>query len=201
MAGYTVFESRRVLATLVIVCAVTGGNLWIHRGDMPLGYARHESRFGFSLVYPQTHMAAEFGLPGISAEPSELLGGFQAVYATNDDFQGLLVIWLTESGTPNLESELEGFYRTLNDVGWEIKTRQSSEGFERDGHLMIRQLVSITQGNDELLSLNGVWYEPWPSLKANRVYIFHVSCKASPDAATRLEEQYQWYLERFESHG
>jgi hypothetical protein len=60
-------ESRSVMASLgldlrsiclivIVVGAVTGGNLWLHRDDLPLGYVRY-SNFGFSFV--QVHPISE----------------------------------------------------------------------------------------------------------------------------------------------
>ena len=62
-------DTRTILAMIVIIGAVTGGNLWIHRGDPLLGYTSYNGH-GFSIDYRHDMRFEELGLGRGSATES-----------------------------------------------------------------------------------------------------------------------------------
>ncbi len=47
-----IMSTRSLVIVLIAVGAVTGGNLWIHRGDPPIGYVRytgHDISFDYTV--------------------------------------------------------------------------------------------------------------------------------------------------------
>ena len=99
-----VFSPRNLLIVAVIVSAVTGGNLWLHRGDPPVGYARYTG-FGFTLEYSlQTTLMVD-GIGGW--EPTES-GGTVQVALQGMGVEQYGVIWVTTESMPTQMRSLEG---------------------------------------------------------------------------------------------
>jgi len=85
------FNARSIAVVALIVVAFTGGNLWLHRGDQPVGYLRFRD-FNLQFDYPNDmHLYVEgLGTP----EPSEEIGSLTV------ERQGAIldqagVIWLS----------------------------------------------------------------------------------------------------------
>ena len=57
-----------ILVTIIIVGALTAGNIWLHRSEPSLGYDRYDN-YGFALDYSVRMTLTEFGLGG--PEPNE----------------------------------------------------------------------------------------------------------------------------------
>ena len=74
IAKEPVLTTRNLLVVAVIVSAVTGGNLWLHRGDPAVGYARYTD-FGFTLDYSLQMNLQVAGFGGW--EPTESAGTVQ----------------------------------------------------------------------------------------------------------------------------
>jgi len=63
LLGNPLSSLKALLVSLIIVGVVTGGSLWIHRSDVPLGRACY-SGFGFTVDYSSMMQVQEMGLIG-----------------------------------------------------------------------------------------------------------------------------------------
>ena len=195
---------KSICLIVLVVGTVTGANLWLHKDDLPLGYARY-SDFGFSFVYPELFDTYSWGNPDPASGPSDFGGGVQAKKFWEGVWQNVIIVWSTEVSTPDLETELDEFIASLD--GWGCKVERKDQQFtsEKDGHEMLYQTyifweASFRSGGAQFIAASGVWYEPWPSLHANRVYV--LTYIAFPELTTRQQvlERFQHYLDSFVGH-
>jgi len=194
---------KSVCLIILVVGAVTGVNLWLHRDGLPLGHARF-SGFGFSFDYPQLLETHSWGYPDSSSGPSDFGGTVQVKRYWEGVWENFWVLWYTDVGTPDLEVEIGRFCRNLD--SWGCLTDDVGEPLvsEKDGREMVLQTFtfwedSFRPGGTQFIATSGVWYQPWPSLHANRVYV--VTYIAFPELTTRQQamEMLQQYLESFHS--
>ena len=195
---------KSICLIVLVVGTVTGANLWLHKDDLPLGYARY-SDFGFSFVYPELFDTYSWGNPDPASAPSDFGGGVQAKKFWEGVWQNVIIVWSTEVSTPDLETELDEFIASLD--GWGCKVERKDQQFtsEKDGHEMLYQTyifweASFRPGGAQFIAASGVWYQPWPSLHANRVYV--LTYIAFPELTTRQQvlERFQHYLDSFIGH-
>lgn len=71
----TAFSTGSLLVVAALVGAVTVGNLWLHRGSPPLGYARYAG-YGFSIEYSQRMTVGEGDIGGYGP-PTDSAGMMQ----------------------------------------------------------------------------------------------------------------------------
>jgi hypothetical protein len=194
-------DLRSICLIVIVVGAITGGNLWLHRDDLPLGYVRY-SNFGFSFVYPQLFDTYSWGYPDPASGPSDFGGGVQAKKYWEGVWQNVIIMWSTEASTPDLEAKLIEFYVALDSWGCKIDVKNQLLASEKDGHEMLYQTYIFTEatfrpGGAQFIAASGVWYEPWPALHANRVYV--LTYIAFPELTTQQQvlERFQWYLDSF----
>jgi hypothetical protein len=194
-------DLKSIYLIVIVVGAVTGGNLWLHRDDLPLGYVRY-SNFGFSFVYPQLFDTYSWGYPDPASGPSDFGGGVQAKKYWEGVWQNVIIMWSTEASTPDLEAKLDEFYVALDSWGCKIDVKDQLLASEKDGHEMLYQTYifwedTFRPGGAQFIAASGVWYEPWPSLHANRVYV--LTYIAFPELTTQQQvlERFQWYLDSF----
>lgn len=199
--GYSanpLLSRRSILMAAVLVGVVTGGNLWTHRNDQLLGYGKYNN-FGFTFEYPLMLGVFDSGFPGSGIGATDFMGVTEAKGVWEDVFHNYLVIWSTEASTPELEESLEDVYLFLAEVGCVIDGKEPMVTTEKDGHEMLYQTITFTQSEFDFIGTFGVWYEPWPSLRANRVYA--LSYITFPEAATlrQVEETYMLFVDSFSS--
>jgi hypothetical protein len=192
-------NGRSILVTIIVVGAMTAGNFWLHRSSPGLGYGKYEN-FGLTFEYPLLFNAFDAGFLDPSAGANDFMGVAEAKGVWEDVFHNYLVVWTTESSVPELEDILEGVYLWLADMDSVIDGKEPMVTTEKDGHEMLYQTITLTQGEYDFIGTFGVWYEPWSSLRAYRVYV--VSYITFPDAATRpqVEETFLWFTETVSSN-
>ena len=88
---------RLLLASILLVGIVTGGNLWIHSGDPPLGMARYTG-FGFSIDHSSLMFVQEMGFAGGVA--TESTGMMQGTYE-GKSLEQFGVIWFKPNQLPS----------------------------------------------------------------------------------------------------
>jgi hypothetical protein len=174
---------RNILVTIIIVGVITGGNLWLHRSDPLLGYGKYDN-FGLAFEYPLLFNAVDSGFPDPSTDANDFMGVAQAQGVWENVYHNYFVIWDTESSKPIHGDTLEGIYLQLADVGCNIEGKDPIVTTEKEGHEVLYQTITFTQAEFDFIGTFGVWYEPWPSFRANRVYI--VAYITSLDVASRL---------------
>ena len=187
------------LVTLIIVLALTAGNFWMHRSAQPLGNGKYV-KYGFTFEYPLLLGVFDSGFPGSGMGATDFMGVAETKGVWEDVFHNYLVIWTTEASTPVLEDGLEEIYQTFTYLGCVIDSKEPIVTTEKDGHEMLYQTITFTQGEFDFIGIFGVWYEPWPSLRANRVYV--VSYITFPDATSRpqVEETFLWFTDTVSSN-
>lgn len=203
----TAKESRLTLRSICLIALIVGAatvaNLWIHRGDLPLGYVRY-SGFGFSFVYPQLFETYSWGYPDPASVPSDFAGGVQAKRYWEGEWNNVIVVWSTEASTPDLEAKLDEFYASVDGWGCRIDEKGQLLSSEKDGHEMLYQTYVFTEeafrpGGARFRAASGVWSEPWPSLHAKRVYILtYIAFESTPQQ--EVLESFQHYLGSFVGH-
>ena len=188
---------------VLVVGVATGVNLWLHMDDLQLGYARY-SGYGFNFVYPELLETHSWGYPDGSSGPNDFGGAVQVKRFWEGVWENFWVIWYTDIGTPDRGVELDKFCDNLDSWGCLTYDRGELVASEKDGHEMLIQTYtfwedSFRPGGSEFIATSGIWFEPWPSLHANRVYV--VTYIAFPELATRQQalERFQWYLVSFYS--
>jgi hypothetical protein len=192
---------KSICLIVFVVGTVTGGNLWLHRDDLPLGYVRY-SDFGFSFDYPQLLETHSWGFPDSTSGPSDFGGAVQVKRFWEGVWENFWVLWYTDIDTPDREVELEKFYRNMDSWGCLTDNKGELLASEKDGHEMLLQTYTFWEdtfrpGGADFIAVCGVWYEPWPSLRANRVYI--LTYIAFPELTTQQQvlERFQHYLDSF----
>jgi hypothetical protein len=175
---------RNILVTIIVIGALTGGNLWLHRGDPPLGYGRYDN-FGLTFEYPLLFNVVEAGFPDPSAGANDFMGLAQAQGVWENEYHNYFVIWATESSIPELGDTLEEIYLALADSGCVIDSKEPIVSKEKEGQELLYQTITFTQAELDFIGTIGVWYEPWSSFHANRVYM--VSYITFQDAASSLQ--------------
>ncbi len=153
-----VFTPRNLLIEAVVVSAVTGGNLWIHRGDPVVGYARYAG-FGFTLDYSLEMNLQVDGFGGW--EPTESSGTVQASLQGNSVEQ-YGVIWAIPENMPSLLSGLEGSldytFGLVEMDGTTIADRGAYSSMTHNGHEIVYQTFSVVDQGFAIPGLMGAMY-------------------------------------------
>ena len=195
-----VFTPRNLLIVAVIVSAVTGGNLWLHRGDPPVGYVRYTG-FGLTLEYSlQTTLMVD-GLGGW--EPTES-GGTVQVSLQGMGVEQYGVIWVTPESMPTLMRSLEGSLEYLFAVvgmdGTTILDRGAPMSMAKDGHEMIYQTFNLMEQGFAIPGIMGVWY----CEEAGKYLQFYLIYLPDPENPTvdpqELEQKWLGYLDLVTCH-
>jgi len=137
------FTTRNLLIVAVIVSTVTGGNLWLHRGDPAVGYAQFEG-FGFTLDYSlqMEFMVDDFG----GWEPTESAGTVQASLPISGVEQ-YGVIWESPDSMPihlrSLEGSLDYTFGLIGMEGTTISDRGGYSSMSHNGHEMVYQIFYV----------------------------------------------------------
>ena len=195
-----VFSPRNLLIVAVIVSAVTGGNLWLHRGDPPVGYARYTG-FGFTLEYSlQTTLMVD-GIGGW--EPTES-GGTVQVALQGMGVEQYGVIWVTTESMPtqmrSLEGSLDYLFSIVGMDGTTILDRGAHMSMAKDGHELIYQTFSLMEQGFAIPGIMGVWY----CEEAGKYLQFYLVYLPDPENPTvdpqELEQKWLEYLDLLTCH-
>ena len=149
---------RALLVSLIIVSFVTGGNLWIHRDDAPLGNLRY-SGFGFSIDYSSMMQVQEMGLTGGVATDS--IGMMQG-RMEGQSLEQFGVMWfksdqLPSHFDPSPRDALKYVFDSIASTGTVITNFGEETSTTVNDHYVIYQTFDI---EDEVTipGVIGVWY-------------------------------------------
>ncbi len=190
-----VFIPRNLLIVAVIVFAVTGGNLWFHRGDPPVGYGRYTD-FGFTLDYS---LQKTFSVAGFGWEPTESGGSVQvALQGMGLDQYG--VIWSTPESMPtpmrSLGGSLDNIFGIIGMDGTIIKDRGTHMPMTKDGHEMIYQTFNLMEQGFAVPGIIGTWYCEEAG-KYLLLYLVYLPDPANPTVDPQeLEQKWLGYLDQ-----
>lgn len=152
-----VFTPRNLLIVAVIVSAVTGGNLWLHRGDPPVGYGRYAD-FGFTLDYS---LQKTISVEGFGWEPTES-GGIVTVAFQGMGLDQYGVIWIAPESMPtsmrNLEGSLEYIFGLIGMDGTVIANLGLPMSMTKDGHDMVYKTWNLMESGFAVPGIIGTWY-------------------------------------------
>jgi hypothetical protein len=141
------FDARTLIAIIVVVGAVTGGNLWMNRNNPPLGFNRYEG-YGFSIDY-RNYMS--FEITGVGAgSATESIGSVEGALE-RESVEQFGVIWVTQQSLPShLENTPEGALDYVFDMvgtsGTQISDRGEMQTGSKDGHDMAYQTFDVDSG-------------------------------------------------------
>jgi hypothetical protein len=190
-----VFTPRNLLIVAVIVSAVTGGNLWLHRGDPPVGYGRYTD-FGFTLDYS---LQKEIRVEGFGWEPTESGGTVQvALQGMGLDQYG--VIWNTPESMPtsmrSLEGSLEYIFGLIGMDGAVITNIGPPMSKTKDGHDMIYKTWNLMEQGFAVPGIIGSWYCE-DAGKYLSFYLVYLPDPANPTVDPQeLEQKWLGYLDQ-----
>ena len=188
-----IFNTRNILIVAVIVSAVTGGNLWHHRGDPPVGYARYTG-FGLTLDY---NLQKTFQVEGFGWEPTESGGSIQvARQGMGLDQYG--VIWGTPENMPtnmrSLKGSLDYLFGLIGMGGTTITDRGPHISMTKDGHDMIYQTWSLMESGFAIPGIMGTWYCE-DAGKYFQLYLIYLPDPENPTVDPQeLEQKWLGYL-------
>jgi hypothetical protein len=153
-----IFNTRNLLIVAVLVSAVTGGNLWLHRGDPAVGYARYTG-FGFTLEYSLQRTLRVEGFGGWA--PTESGGTAQAaLQGMGLDQYG--VIWATPESMPthlrSLEGSLDYLFGLVGMDGTQITERGTFKSMTKEGHETIYQTFTLMEQGFPVPGIMGTWF-------------------------------------------
>ena len=154
-------STRSMVIALVVVAAVTGGNLWIHRGDPAIGFNRYDN-FGISFDYDAWTTVGEASFGG-GSQPSDAGGSVTAVHQSNVALKQFGVFWMKPdlmpsfySGSP--EGALDFLLGSAGLMGTQIVDRSEYSTTTKDGHEVRYQTFGISESGITIPSVIGAWY-------------------------------------------
>jgi hypothetical protein len=154
-------NSRYIIISLIVAGVVTGGNLWIHRGDPPLGYSRY-SGYGISFDYDLRTQIKESDLTGYGV-PSHTEGSIVGVLQSNDYLKQWGVFWVKPEVIPphmagNSESVIDFLFENAGMAGTQIVDRGEYSSTSKDEYEVFYQHFGVQEGGITIPGVIGVWY-------------------------------------------
>lgn len=197
-----VLGARSLLVVAVVVSAVTGGNLLLHGGDPPLGYARYTG-FGFSIEYSQRMTVGEGDLGGYGP-PTDSAGMMQGS-RQDTELEQFGVIWMRPEGlSTNVDKTpagaLDQIFGFIGMGGTRIGVRGGLEAMTKDGHEVVYQSFTVEESGFSIPGIIGAWYCEG-SGKYLMLYVVHVPDVTRPEVVSQeLESIWLGYLDALTCH-
>ena len=193
---------RSICLIVIVVGAVTGGNLWLNRGAPPLGYERY-SGYGFSIEYRKDMFVSTAGLGGgpVSNKSGSLEGRLESA-----GLEQFGVIWLTSDAFPSHvptsdpEAALDYIFALVELGGTQIACRGELRTSNKDDHEMLFQYFNITEPRIIIPGIIGAWYCDEDD-RILMLYLVYVPDLNQPDVLSKdLEQRWQHYLDSLVCH-
>ncbi len=197
MEENTLLNTKTVLTIIVVVCVVTGGNLWINKGGPELGYERYLG-YDFTIDYRSDMYLEEIGLGGGSATESL---GYVEGKLERESLEQFGVIWVNERNFPAAieatpEGALEYVSAVLEMTGTEIVGRGEQLTGIKDGHRMVYQTFDIVESGNTVRAIVGAWYCDEAG-KFLMLFTIHVPDLSQPEVISlELEPMWREYLDK-----
>jgi hypothetical protein len=195
IAKNSVFTTRNLLIVAVIVSAVTGGNLLLHRGDPPVGYARYAG-FGFTLDYS---LQKTFSVAGFGWEPTES-GGVVQIALQGMGLEQFGVIWSAPESMPSqmrsLEGSLDYIVGLIGMDGTVISNVGAYMSMTKNGHEMLYETFDLMEQGFAVPGIIGTWYCEEAG-KYLLLYLVYLPDPANPVVDPQeLEQKWLGYLDQ-----
>jgi len=154
-----IMSTRSLVVVLIAVGAVTGGNLWIHRGDPLLGYVRYTGH-GISFDYIVEMSLVESDVSGFGSA-TDSGGTVQVRYQGADRLEQYGVMWVEPKSMPSNiartpEAALDFLFEIIGLAGTQITDR--GEYKATDGHEVIYQTFGVLESDYTIPSIIGAWH-------------------------------------------
>ena len=154
-------STRSMVIALVVVGAVTGENLWIHRGDPAIGFSRYDN-FGISFNYDAWTNVREANFGG-GSPPSDDGGSVTAVYQSDKALKQFGVFWMKPEMMPSFysgspEAAIDFLLGSAGLMGTQIVDRSEYSTTTKDGHEVCYQTFGISESGITIPSVIGAWY-------------------------------------------
>jgi hypothetical protein len=139
---------------------VAGGNLWIHRTDPPVGYARYTGH-GISFDYPLVMSLVESDLGGFGSA-TDSGGAVQVRYQDADQLEQYGVMWVESNNIPSHiartpEAALDFLFELIGLAGTQITDRGEYETTTTAGHEVIYQTFGVPENDFTIPGIIGAW--------------------------------------------
>ena len=156
-----IMSTRSMVIVLVVVGAVTGGNLWIHRGDPAIGFNRYD-KFGISFDYDAWTTIRESDFGG-GSPPSDAGGSITAVHQSNVALKQFGVFWMKPEFMPSFysgsaEGAIDFLLGSAGLMGTQIVDRGEYSTTTKDGHEVCYQTFGISESGITIPAVMGAWY-------------------------------------------
>lgn len=154
-------STRSLVIVLAVVGAVTGGNLWIHRGDPMLGYTRYTGH-GVSFDYSMRMNARESDWMGYGPA-TDSLGGVQVTYQGSDRLEQFGLMWIEPRSMPSHlartpEAALDYLHEIVSISGGMITDIGEYKYTANDGHEVVYQTFGVPEGQYTIPAIIGSWH-------------------------------------------
>jgi hypothetical protein len=152
---------QSLVIALIVVGAVTGGNLWIHRGDPLLGYIRY-TRYGISFDYSSEMSLRESDLGGFGSA-TDSGGNVQVTYPGADRLEQYGVTWVEPKVMPTYMDPtpayaLDFLFEMIAIGGTQITDRSDYMTTTIDNHEVIYQTFGVLNNDFTIPGMIGAWY-------------------------------------------
>lgn len=148
---------RNLVVVLIVVAGVTGGNLWLHRNDTPLGLNRF-SNFGFTFDHGSEGYVEIGSILGETPSYSE------GSYTVSFESEGALqygVFWFTTEdisiSDDVLGSSLDTLFMLAGQGGTQLSRDNDQSYSEKNGHEMIYEYFEVNESGVDIPGVIGVW--------------------------------------------
>jgi hypothetical protein len=161
IAKTQIMSTRSLVIVLIAVGAVTGGNLWIHRVDPPIGYTRyigHGISFDYSMM--MTPREADLGGFGPATDSG---GSVQVSYQGADRLEQYGAMWIEPKSMPSNmahtpEAALDFLFEFIGLAGTRITDRGEYKTTTTDGHEAIYQTFGVPESDYTIPAIIGAWH-------------------------------------------
>jgi len=195
----SLLSRRSLLSVILLIGAVTGGNLWIHSGDPALGYARYTG-YGFSIDYSQQMTFWESGLGG--GPPSQSAGTVQFTYQ-DGTLEQYGVIWVKPGSMSTYIDQtaagaLDYVFASIDMSGTQISERGETRTMTREDRDIVYQTFGVEDSGFTIPGLIGAWYSE-EAEKFMILYLIYVPDISQIEVASpELEQRWLGYLDAIE---
>ena len=196
MEKINLIDLRTILAMVIIVGAVIGVNLWLHRGDPVLGYSRYAGH-GFSIDYRHDMRFEELGLEGGSATESM---GIVEGRLEGKGLEQFGVIWMTSEKLPSHisttpEGALEYIFAVVARAGTQISNKGELMVTNIEGREVAYQTFDVLDSDITVRGKIGAWYCEGAE-KFLMLYMIHLPDFSQPEVLSiDVELIWQGYLD------
>ncbi len=195
-------SARSLIVVVALVGAVTVGDLWLHRGSPPLGYARYTG-YGFTIDYSQRMTVGESDLGGYG--PPTDSAGIVQWRRQDTELEQFGVIWMRPEGlSTNVDKTpagaLDQLFGYIVMGGTMIGVSGGLETMTKDGHEGVHRRFTVEESGFSIPGIIGAWYCE-ESGKYLMLYLIHVPDVTRPEVVSQeLESIWLGYLDVMTCH-